>query len=168
MLAVRGRLDNRQAIISVGVQRFTIDYSSVLPTTATTYMPIASYRALIDTGAQRTCLSYRAIANEKLVRHGKRFIKNVHDEHVHSLFMVKFGLWCNDSNDDQDRENGRSYYGLPDPIEVINIADNDRFDAIVGMDILEKFDCHFYKHGEFSIELPSLGRRLISAEPQAN
>ena len=145
MLAVQGRLDNRQAIINIGVQRFELAYETVSPVQSVAALPIASYRALLDTGAQRTCLTYRTIAAEQLKRHGKKFIKNVHDENVHSLFMVRLGFWCDGS--------GTSYYGLEEPVEVINIADNDRFDAIIGMDVLSKFDFEFFRSGEFQIKI---------------
>jgi len=40
------------------------------------------------------------------------------------------------------------------PCEVINIADNEYFDAILGMDILEQFDFRFQKTGEFLLQIP--------------
>ncbi len=153
MLVVRGKLDNLQAIVNIGVQRFTVEYSGISRNPSAQALPIAFYRALLDTGAQRTCLTYRTIAAEQLVRHGKRFIKNVHDENVHSLFWVRFGFWCADNVPMGAQESGNSYYGLEDPVEVINIADNDRFDAILGMDILSRFDLAFSKNGEFCINL---------------
>ena len=153
MLVVRGRLDNRQAIVNIGVQRFSVDFAGVAPSQPVPSMAIASYRALIDTGAQRTCLTHRTIAAEQLTRHGKRFIKNVHSENVHSLFMVRFGFWCADGEAMGSQESGNSYYGLERPVEVINIADNERFDAIVGMDILSHFDFDFSKSGDFCINL---------------
>jgi len=152
MLAVRGRLDNRQAIVEIGVQRFDLSFNQVEPHQIAPVMPIASYRALIDTGAQRTCLTHRTIAQEGLSRHGKLFIKNVHNENVHSLFLVKLGFWA--SNETLGYQNTeRSYFGLPGATEVINIADNERFDAIIGMDVLQFFDVRFSKTGEFSINL---------------
>ena len=153
MLVVRGKLDNRQAIVNIGVQRFTPNFAGVEQTTPASSMPIASYRALLDTGAQRTCLTYRTIAAENLRRHGKKFIKNVHDENVHSLFMVTFGFWCSELETMGAQESGNSYFGLEEPVEVINIADNDRFDAIVGMDVLGMFDVDFARTGEFQIKL---------------
>lgn len=152
MLAVQGRLDNRQAIVEIGVQRFDLQFSQVEPHQSAAIMPIASYRALIDTGAQRTCLTHRTIAQEGLRRHGKLFIKNVHNENVHSLFLVKIGFWAFSGASGYPNTE-RSYFGLPDATEVINIADNERFDAIIGMDVLQLFDVKFSKTGEFSIDL---------------
>ncbi len=153
MLVVPGKLDNRQAIVNIGVQRFTVEFAGVSHIQPIPSLSIASYRALLDTGAQRTCLTYRTIAAEQLLRHGKKFIKNVHDENVHSLFWVRFGFWCTEGALNGTQDTGNSYYGLDDPVEVINIADNDRFDAILGMDILSRFDLTFSKTGDFCINL---------------
>lgn len=154
MLVARGRLENFQALIQIGVQRFNGEISGVTPIQTVPQMPIASYWALLDTGAQRSCLTHKAIAAESLARHGKRFIKNVHNENVHSLFMVRFGFWgADDGNQMGSQESHKSYYGLPDPVEVINIADNERFDAIIGMDVLSRFDVIFERSGGFHVKL---------------
>lgn len=139
--------------MQIGVLRFAVEFSGVAPTQAAPQMPIASYTALLDTGAQRTCLTHKTIKAEGLVRHGKRFIKNVHNENVHSLFMVRFGIWGADDSAAGSQDSSTSYFGLPDPVEVINIADNDRFDAIVGMDVLSRFDVIFERGGDFCVKL---------------
>jgi hypothetical protein len=151
MLVARGRLENRQAILSIGIQRFIPQIEGVGPGQAAVTAPIDSYRALLDTGAQRTCLTFRTIHEQGLVRHGKRFIKNVHSEALHSLFFANLGVWCNGVAEHLDPVN--SYYALPEPVEVINIADNDRFDAIVGMDVLRHFDLSFERTGDFELKL---------------
>jgi hypothetical protein len=151
MLVARGRLENRQAIISIGVQRFVPQVGAVGPGQSPVIAPIDAYRALLDTGAQRTCLTHRTILEQGLVRHGNRFIKNVHSEALHSLFFVNLGVWCNGVATHLDPVN--SYYALPDAVEVINIADNDRFDAIIGMDVLRRFDVCFERSGHFEVRL---------------
>ena len=90
------------------------------------------------------------IARERLSRHGKRLIQNVHSQALHSLFTANLGFFC-----DADQGGGgiSTYYALPFPIEVINIADNDRFDAIIGMDLLHRFDLQFERTGFFKVQL---------------
>lgn len=151
MLVARGQLENRQAILKIGVQRFIPQASGVAPTQAPVIAPIDAYRALLDTGAQRTCLTHKTIGEQQLVRHGNRFIKNVHSEALHSLFFVNLGVWCNGEADHLEPIN--SYYALSDPVEVINIGDNDRFDAIIGMDVLRAFDLSFDRTGHFELRL---------------
>lgn len=145
MLAAHCRLERRQAIIEIGIQPFPVTISGVSPDPAAPQLSIACYRALIDTGAQRTCLTDRTIAIEGLVRHGHKPIRNVHNEVTHSLFMAQIGIWGTNPS--------RSYFGLEEPIEVINIADNRNFDAILGMDLLERFSFSFDRTGHFELVL---------------
>lgn len=80
-----------------------------------------------------------------MVRHGHKFIRNVHSEATHSLFMAMVGIWAN--------EPSRGYFGAECPLEVINIADNENFDAILGMDLLEKYAFSFDGSGDFELRL---------------
>lgn len=152
MLVIRGRLENRQAIIGIGIQPHIPSASLLNPTAAAAQLEIRAYRALIDTGAQRSCLSRNTIVNEALVSHGKRQISNVHDLNVHRLYFVNLGFWAN--GDTSDPKNvTHSYFGWDRPIEVINIADNHNFDAIIGMDVLENFNFRFERTGLFELQL---------------
>jgi len=85
------------------------------------------------------------------VRHGKKFIQNVHSQALHSLFFVNLGVWCNGVSEHLEADN--TYYGLPEPVEVINIADNSSFDAIIGMDVLRRYDLSFDRTGHFELRL---------------
>lgn len=117
-------------------------------------VPLNQYRALIDTGATRTCLSYRAIGNEGLFRHGRKLVRNVHNQNFHGLYMAEMGIFATDRVEGGKLQPIPAYYGLPDPIEVMDIADNEGFDAIIGMDILENYDFEFSRAGKFTIFLP--------------
>lgn len=151
MLVVRGELERRQAIINIGIQRFIPAAGAVSAEQGHLAVPIHSYRALVDTGAQRTCLAHHVIDAQHLIRHGNRFIRNVHNENMHSLFWANVGIWSNGTTDDMEERNG--YFALSDPTEVINIADNDNFDAILGMDVLRFFDVRFDRTGAFEIKM---------------
>ena len=124
---------------------------SVEPEHHAVSIPIQGYRALIDTGAQRTCLTRRVIAIEGLKSHGKRFIQNVHSEARHYLYWANIGFFANGVTEDMSQT--RSYFGLTSPTEVIDIANNDSFDAILGMDILERFDLRIDRTGDFELKL---------------
>ena len=145
MLVARCTLERRQAIIDIGIQPFPVEIPGVNPKAQAPQIPITNYRALVDTGAQRTCLTNSTIAAEGLVRHGHKFIRNVHSEATHSLFMALVGIWAD--------EPARSYFGVEAPIEVINIADNENFDAILGMDLLERYSFSFDRGGDFELHL---------------
>lgn len=146
MLVARCRLDRRQAIIDIGINAFDPDGQA--PS-----FDIHSYRALIDTGAMRTCLTYRAVGLEGLHRHSRRLVKNVHSENLHGLYMAQIGIFATDEKDGGSYSPNRSYFGLPEPTEIMSIADNERFDAILGMDVLRQFDFRFYRDAVVEIDL---------------
>jgi hypothetical protein len=139
MLVARGHIENRQAIVRLGFQPYIPQALHVEPKVAVQPFPLQEYRALIDTGAQRTCLCRSIVTREQLVAHAKRPIQNVSGVARHSLFMVQIGFLCETVDELTDPTGARTYFGLPDPIEVIDIADNHWFDAIVGMDVIS--DC---------------------------
>lgn len=153
MLVSRCRLDRRQAIIEIGVQPFPLVIPSVGADAQFPEIPITSYRALINSGAQRTCLTNSIVLQHGLIRHGHKHIRNVHSEATHSLFMALIGIYGVDSGHNMDGDPARSYFGIEAPVEVINIADNKNFDAILGMDVLENFTFKFSKDGQFELTL---------------
>jgi hypothetical protein len=146
MLVAQSKLERRQAIVGLGIHQFD-------PTALSPGIPPNQYRALIDTGATRTCLTYRAIGVERLLRHGRKLVKNVHNENLHGLYMATLGIFTTHRSEGNELIASPSYFGFEDPIEVIDIADNERFDAILGMDLLQKYDFTFFRDGEFQIRL---------------
>lgn len=153
MLVASCKLERRQAIVRLGIQPFRIEMPGVEPDPAAARIPINSYRALIDTGAQRSCLSNNTIATERLVRHGHKLIRNVHSQATHSLYMASIGIFGTAPHERWSMDSGLSYFGLPHPIEFINIDDNANFDAILGMDVLENFTFTFSKDSTFELNL---------------
>jgi len=67
--------------------------------------------------------------------------------------MALIGIWAVDSHDTLAEERTRSYFGIESPFEVINISDNENFDAILGMDVLENYSFQFSKEQEFTLQL---------------
>ena len=155
MLVVRGRLERRQAIIEIGIQPFVPTPQQVDGygyNNQPIQIGINPYRALLDTGAHRTCLTKRTINAEGLKNHGKKLRRNVHSEALHRLYYANIGFWTNGVSEDPNSTT-RSYFAWNRPIEVMNIADNENFDAIIGMDILENFSLNFSKGGHFEMQL---------------
>jgi hypothetical protein len=148
MLVARGRVEYRQAILRIGIQPLVPAATDVSPAQPSLQIPVTEYRALIDTGAQRTCLTHSTIAAEGLRRHGKKPIQNVHSVNIHHLYWVRMGFWCEDAAGLY-----RTYFALPDPVEVIDIASNDGFDAIIGMDVLGRGDLRIDRTGDFELRL---------------
>jgi hypothetical protein len=153
MLVARGRIENRQAIVKIGFQPFVPEAMDVQPSSSMLVIPVHEYRALIDTGAQRTCLCRSVIAKENLRHHGKRPIQNVHGVERHYLYWVQIGFFCERVDRLNEHGGHSTYYGTSNPTEIIDIADNYWFDAIIGMDFLSLFDFHMNRDGDFSIKL---------------
>jgi hypothetical protein len=114
-------------------------------------IPVHEYRALLDTGAQRTCLSRDVISKENLQHHGKRPIQNVHGVERHYLYWVTTGFVCERVERVFDPVGEKTYFGLAEPLEVIDIANNYWFDAIVGMDLIAKCDFRLERDGNFAL-----------------
>ena len=153
MLVARGRIENRQAIVKIGFQPLIPDALEVQPSTGEFQIPVHEYRALLDTGAQRTCLCRGVIAREGLQFHSKKPIQNVHGVERHYLYWVHVGFVCESLVTLCDPEGSTTYFGLPEPIEVIDIADNYWFDAIIGMDLISRCDLTIEKDGSFAMRL---------------
>jgi len=147
MLVAQSRLDDRrQIIVSIGVHRFD-------PSNTTRGFSLSQYRALIDTGATRSCLTYKTIGQERLQRHGKKLVKNVHNMNLHGLYLANIGIFSTHRTEAGAFIPEASYFGFDEPIEIMDIADNERFDAILGMDILSRCPFEFDKGGNFSLHL---------------
>ena len=153
MLVARGIVENQQAILSLGLQPLVPIAPELSPTAQPISIPIREYKALIDTGAQRTCLTKATVQKEQLAAHGKRSIQNVHNVQVHYLYWVNLGFWCEDSTPIGAQESHRTYFALPSPTEVIDIASNYWFDAIIGMDVLRRYDLLIEASGHFQLIL---------------
>ncbi len=67
--------------------------------------------------------------------------------------MTNIGIWGHGLDRGQNGDSSRSYFAVEGPFEVINIENNTHFDAILGMDVLEKFSFKFEKGGDFEVEL---------------
>lgn len=108
---------------------------------------------LIDTGAQRTCLTRRVIAAEQLYAHSKKPIQNVNDVNLHYLYWAQLGFWCESADGLGANVPGNTYFSLPEPTEVMDIANSHWFDALIGMDILQKRELLIERSGHFELRL---------------
>ena len=153
MLVARGHVENRQAIVRIGFQPLVPHAVELQPSTPSFEFPVHEYRALLDTGAQRTCLCRSVIAKEGLQFHSKKPIQNVHGVERHYLYWVHVGFVCENVQTLHQGEGSKTYYALPDPIEVIDIADNFWFDAIIGMDLISRCDLSMERDGAFALTI---------------
>jgi len=155
MLLAKGKVSNLQAILRVGLQRFDHTSSPVQSVSTARSLNIREYRALVDTGAQLTCITRKAAQDSKLVSYGKTLISGVGGLNAHRTFLFHIGFWCENAQGraDDDGNVDLTYFGLPEAEEAVEIPDNASFDVIIGMNILGKFDLNFSRTGEFVLKI---------------
>lgn len=148
---MRCTLENNQAIINFSATRPLSSNEGMF----SSYNNLTSYRGLIDTGAQRSCLTQNVIDQTGLMRHRHKPLKTIHGElKSHSLYFVSLGFWLPSETSNYSNESSSSYFSLTHPMEMFGINNNETFDALIGMDILSMFDFSFSKRSqEFEIEL---------------
>jgi hypothetical protein len=142
MLVQRCTLDQHRLILPVSVTKPVFAGSSFQPG-----RDHREYRALVDTGAQRTVVSRLVIQEQKLVRTGHMQFSGLHGAHTHSRFLASIGLWVRrisiDDRLDEYQNAERSLFNLDAPIEVVDMNDNINFDLILGFDVLKQFSFKF-------------------------
>ncbi|MDE1468131.1 hypothetical protein [Aurantiacibacter sp. D1-12] len=114
------------------------------------------YRALIDTGAQRTVLSRSVIANEELVRIGHMEFAGLHGPRTHTRYLASIGLWATrvegGATTHPNNPSELTLFQLETPFEVVDMEDNQNFDLILGFDVLKLFSFSF-KHETKQFEI---------------
>lgn len=141
MSLILGQVHGRKAIVEIVLSDFD-------PGVAITGgAGIAAYRGLIDTGASISSLTRSIVFSRGLNKRGKIDVDSASGQFRHSLFLVSLGFVTN------SMERGRSVFMLEEPVQVIDVADNSAFDAIIGMDVLERCDFEMNRSGAFQIRL---------------
>ena len=123
MPSVKGRLENNRIRIKIGIRPFWPDgpLSAAPPPVDLTFR---EYIALVDTGAQRTCVSERVVQEIGLRRRGRVEIANVKSTELHFTYLFYIGFWP-----DANHDGPRPVYGIGDAIEGIDAGNSRYFDA---------------------------------------
>jgi hypothetical protein len=152
MPSIRGRLDNRRAIVDVGLQPSTALIDGVTPVAMPPIIDIKPLRGLIDTGATMTCITRAVAAQVGLRPRGKQRLGNVSSIEIHTAYSFQLGVWyAVDEGESQNQTRG--YYAF-EPILGCDFKDNDDFDVLIGMDLIGKGDFSTTRSGEFVWALP--------------
>ena len=142
MLVQRCALDQHRLILSVSVTKPQFSANGFVG-----QFTQHQYRALVDTGAQRTVVSRSVVAEQALVRIGHMEFSSLHGPQTHSRFLALIGLWAKrveNSCAAADFENSEtSLFAIENPYEVVDMANNANFDIILGFDVLKMFSFGF-------------------------
>ena len=142
MLVQHCTLEQHRLIVPVSITRPIFQDGLFLASHA-----LEHYRALIDTGAQRTVVSQNVITKEKLVRTGHMQFSGIHGPETHTRYLASIGMWAYDiqagmadvSFDDWPV----TLYKIENPIEVVNMNPNTNYELILGWDVLKGFSSGF-------------------------
>ena len=153
MLVQRCRLDQHRLIVPVSVSKPTFD-SGIF----TQNFAQSEYRALVDTGAQRTVVSRSVIAENALMRVGHMEFGGLHGPRTHTRYLAALGFWGRRINSADStvayEQTEQSLFALGDPLEIVNMDDNANFDLILGFDVLKNFNFSFdHQSRLFEIQL---------------
>lgn len=142
MLVQRCALDQHRLILPVSVSKPALQAGQFHGSFSGKH-----YRALVDTGAQRTVLSERVIAELNLLRTGHMQFSGLHGPRTHTRYLASLGIWAHrvDRGGSGSRldQNELSLFSLDEPIEIVNMDDNVNFDLILGFDVLKNFSFSF-------------------------
>lgn len=152
MPLITGTLNNRRALIDVGLQPALVSVDSVQPMSVTMPITIEPLKGLIDTGAQITCVTRSTARRVGLIPRGKKRLGNVSDIQIHTAYSFVVGVWYSYTNGDSMNET-RGYYGF-EPVLGCDFHDNEDFDVLIGMDIIAQGDFSTKRNGEFYWDLP--------------
>jgi hypothetical protein len=105
-------------------------------------------RALIDTGATRTCLTQSLIGRLKLEAKSKLLVASATSgPERRRAYGYSLGLFCSDT------DNGvKTLYVIGYEFVAPWFEDNENFDVLLGMDILSQGRLAFERGGVFSFE----------------
>ena len=142
MLAQHCGLDQHRLIIPVSVTKPRLEADSFQNTFSHRH-----YRALVDTGAQRTVLSRSVIAQQDLMRTGHLEFASLHGPKTHSRYLAGIAFWVKRIEGNAAArifDNAElSLYAIEDPFEIVDMEDNSNFDLILGFDVLKRFSFSF-------------------------
>ena len=144
MLVQRCGLEQHRLIIPVSVTRPQFQAGQFHNTFAQ-----QQYRALVDTGAQRSVLARRVIAEQQLMRTGHMEFASLHGPQTHSRYLAGIGLWARRIDHRESshafNEAELSLFAIDQPFEIVDMADNANFDMILGFDVLKEFSFSYSK-----------------------
>lgn len=151
MLVQRCALDQHRLILPVSVSKPTLQGETFL-----SMFTAGQYRALVDTGAQRTVVSRAVIRQLGLLRTGHMEFGGLHGPRTHSRYLASIGIWARRLGPTEARVDLQdcelTLFTVEPPFEVVDMADNANFELILGFDVLKQFSFGYdQKSGLFEI-----------------
>lgn len=142
MLVQRCALNQHRLILPVSITKPQFGGGLFVPA-----FSLQHYRALVDTGAQRTVVSRSVIAEHALFRTGHMEFGGLHGTQTHSRYLASIGIWAKRTEpgvSHADFETSEStLFAIENPFEIVDMDENLNFDLILGFDVLKSFPFRF-------------------------
>lgn len=154
MPQITGSLLDGKPIVSVALSQALPVPSAVGPQVGSLNFDIREYRALIDTGADITCLCDHVVRECRLEPFGIINMTSGNGENRHMSHLIHLGIWCEEMSDFEGQNDvKRTLYQLPDALVAASIRDNAWFDVIIGTDVISQHEFTLKKGGTFELNL---------------
>jgi len=122
MRSIRGSLEHLQPLIDVSIAAYDEPFAR------------QTFRALIDTGATRTCITQRVIAGLRLQAKRKMLVASATSTPERRMaYSYSLGLFCRN-----DLSEELSLYVVQHEFVAPWFQDNASFDVLLGMDVLSQ------------------------------
>ncbi len=135
MPVVSGRHNGRQIIVPVIITH---------PGDATIARSVTA-RGLVDTGATITAISRDIVVSLDLEPEGKRIITNTHGQARSTQYRFRIGFLEDRRDIPVGLQPSTFPFFLNDLIFGIDIAPTERFDVLIGIDVLSQLDIQISK-----------------------
>ena len=145
MRYLRGQVEQRRMRIPIGISAF--NPASTLQDQFNAHFE--EFTALIDTGAQRTCVTQNVVDKLGLQRRGRIEIGNVRNRALHWTYLFQVAIWPEVEDDTPP-----VLFGLGDEVEGADLGDSRYFDVLLGMDILQLGSLRMDLGGRFELGFP--------------
>ena len=141
---IEDRIHNRRIILKLAIA--PSDPAAAQPGFPTRF---ETCLGVLDTGAMRTAVSNRLVSALSLRPMGRRPVISAAGTNLHDLHTFRLGFQL-------ESVDGRPSfpYFLEETIEGMNWTDHDRFDVLIGMDVIELCDLTMRRNGTFRIDFP--------------
>ena len=150
MALVRGRLTEGKPLVEITLSDATPAPATLSAQFAADRFEVRPYRALLDTGANITCLCDHVVSECRLRPYGFERMIGALGPSLHATYIVRIGIICGGLENPPAADRG--LFQL-DPLEAAVIRDNQWFDLIIGTDVLSNHEFTLTKGGGFILTL---------------
>ncbi|WP_424947549.1 hypothetical protein [Candidatus Spongiihabitans sp.] len=147
MPCIWGSHNNSQIFLDVMVVAIDFDWQTVTPQS-----PIPRFKALLDTGAQKTGITSAAAAKMSLSPSGMVRVHGVAGEQKHNEYLFRVGLFLDGAIkviDDKSLLSSPLSF-LNKDIEGVEFNSSGGFDVLLGMDVISTGSLKVEGNGTFS------------------